>query len=260
MIADNELLDEVRAALRAEVADVTASPALLAGVRRRHARRRWTRIGVGLAAVTATAAVAAVVVVPNATPPRPAVENAAYVVERTDAALTDLRDDIAYERAESVEGDKYFAPGERGLNERWRTPDNRAFRYRAGVAGEPIVDLSFTVFVDYRARTYRRLSGDPWGEAVWTPDDLRRAIADGRVEVIGPGDPVDGKPTVKLHVNPLKADVPLDVWVDASTYVPLRWQWNQDHSTPFDVTWLPPTPENLAHLDPPIPPGFIEVD
>jgi hypothetical protein len=48
------------------------------------------------------------------------------------------------------------------------------------------------------------------------------------------------------------------MWVNATTYLPVRWQWLQDGSTAFDVTWLPPTPENLDQLTAPIPPGFAE--
>ncbi|WP_439663794.1 hypothetical protein ACSHWB_21535 [Lentzea sp. HUAS TT2] len=75
MVSDNELLDDVRAVLRAEVA----------------------------------AAVAAVVLIPAAT--RPAPVNAA--LELTSAALDGVRGMVIHEQAVVV-GDKYLDPGQRG--------------------------------------------------------------------------------------------------------------------------------------------------
>jgi hypothetical protein len=277
-VTDNELLTEVRAALRDEVADVTASPALLAAVRRRHRRlrsaRRWglTAVPAGLAALAAV-----VVLTPGAPPPgtgggphsatgtvTPEPVNAAYVRERTSAALGTVTDAVIYERAVAPEGEKYFQPGEEGLSERWHAGDGSAFRYRASVAGTPVVDLSrdtvSDVFVDHRARTYRVAPGvepsAPAHDSVLTPEEIRQELADGSIAVVGPGEAIGGKPTVKLHREPRRTDVATDLWVDATTYLPVRWQWLQEGSTPFDVAWLPPTPENLAQLTTVVPPGY----
>jgi hypothetical protein len=65
-----------------------------------------------------------------------------------------------------------------------------------------------------------------------------QALAHGDMTVAGPDEPVDGRPTL-LQRLPDK-----DLWVDTTTYLPVRWRWRQDHSTPFDVEWLPPTPAN----------------
>lgn len=257
MVSDNELLDDVRTVLRAEVANVTANPAaLLASVRRQQPRRRWPWLAVPLAA-----AAAALVLVP-AQQPAPPVE-VAQVLERTSTALDGVRGMVIHEQAPAVAGDKYFQPGEHGLNERWHAADGSAFRYRASADGRTIVDLSRSAagdfFVDHRARTYRALPGETPDDEVWTPERIQKAISDGRITVTGPGEPINGTRTVRLHVAERKAEPALDMWVDATTYLPMRWLLVQDGSVPFDVTWLPPTPENLAQLKTQVPDGFTEV-
>jgi hypothetical protein len=256
MVSDNELLDDVRTVLRAEVANVTADPAaLLASVRRRQPCR-WPWLVVPLVA----AAAAAIVLVPAEQPAAPV--EVAHVLERTNTALDGVRGMVIHEQAPAVEGDKYFEPGQRGLNERWQAADGSAFRYRASADGRTIVDLSRSaagnVFVDHRARTYRSMPGETPDDEVWTPEKIQQAIAAGRITVAGPGDPINGTQTVLLHVAARKPEPAIELWVDATTYLPLRVLLVQDGATPFDVTWLPPTPENLAQLKTPIPDGFTE--
>lgn len=257
MVSDNELLDDVRAVLRAEVAGVSTSPAaLLASVKRKQARRRRPWLAVPL--ITVAAAAVAVVLVP-AEQPMPPVE-VAHVLERTNAAVEGVRGMVIHEQAPASEKDKYFKPGEQGLSERWHAADGSAFRYRATVDGSTVVDLSRSaagdVFVDHRARTYRSMPGETPAEEVWTPERIQRAIQDGRITVAGPGEPINGTRTVRLDITAQKAEPATEMWVDATTYLPLRWRWRQDDATTFDVAWLPPTPENLAQLKAPIPDGF----
>jgi hypothetical protein len=262
MSTDQELLTEVRALLHEEVADVTAGPALLAGVRRGHRRRTLTRRLVLVASVAAATAVA----VPLALPDQPeAPVNAAYVTERTTSALDGVLDDVVYERAVVTEGDKYSEPGQAAVYERWLAADGGTFRLRVTIEGQPIVDLSrdsgADVFVDHRDRTYRARPGTemPPGEQddLWTPEEIQEAIANGEITVVGPEE-VGGKPVVKLHLKTRKVAVPMDLWVDATSYLPVRWQLQQEGAAPFDVTWLPPTPANLAQLTTVIPDGFTE--
>lgn len=259
MVSDNELLDDVRTVLRAEVANVTSPASLLASVKRRQAaRRRWPWLVVPL---VAAAAAVAVVLVPAGQPAPPV--PVAQVLERTNAALDGVRGNVVHEQAPSADGDKYFNPGERGLNERWHAADGSAFRFRASVDGRPVADLSRSaagdVFVDHRARTFRKAPGDTPEDQVWTPEELQQAIKEGRITVAGPAEPIGGKPTVRLNIAAHKGEVPTEMWVDATTYLPVRWRWVQDGATAFDVSWLPPTPENLALLAAPIPDGFTEV-
>jgi hypothetical protein len=152
------------------------------------------------------------------------------------------------------------------LYERWLAGDGSTFRLRVTIDGRPVVDLSrdhvADVFVQYGDKTYRAFPGSepsaPEHDDVWTPKEIQDAIAQGRIEVVGPGEPVNGKETVQLRTVPGKADVPMDLWVDTTSYLPVRWQFRQGGSTLFDVSWLPPTPENLAQLKTVVPPGFTE--
>lgn len=276
MSTDNELLDEVRALLREEVADVAAGPAMLAAVRRTRARRTIRRrllLAVPVAAAIAVVATSVLTTTPPAQearetrespPPDPV--NAAYVKEKTTAALDGVLDNVIYEHAIVTEGDKYSKRGEPALYERWLAGDGSTFRLRVTIDGRPVVDLSrdhvSDVFVQYGDKTYRAFPGAepsaPEHDDVWTPKEIQDAITNGRIEVIGPGEPVNGKETVQLRTAAGKAEVPIDLWVDATSYLPVRWQFRQDGATLFDVTWLPPTPENLSQLKTVIPPGFTE--
>ncbi|MET8764238.1 hypothetical protein [Lentzea sp. NPDC004782] len=261
MATDNELLDDVRTVLRAEVIGVTAdSPALLAAVRRKQSRRRRAWLAVPLVA----AAAAAAVVLAPATPRTTAPIEVAQVLQQTKSALDGVRGMVIHEQAPAVQGEKYFKPGEKGLSERWHAADGSAFRYRASVDGRTIVDLSRSaagdIFVDHRARTYRSQPGEtPSDDDVWTPEKIQKAIKDGRITAAGPGDPINGTQTVRLSIAADKAGTATEMWVDATTYLPMRWRWLQDGASTFDVTWLPPTPENLAQLKTQIPDGFTEV-
>lgn len=275
MITDKQLTDEVRAVLHDEVADVTAPAAVLSAVHRRLRTRRTRRWLVAIP--VAAAAVVAVVTLPRAadTPPaaehppttthRPAV-NLAHATERTMSALDAVLDNVIYERAMVTKGEKYSEPGQPALNERWLASDGTAFRFRVTIDGKPVVDLSrdrvSDVFVDYRTGTYRVFPGvepnPPQYDDVWTPKEIQESLRNGTLTVVGPGDPIQGKPTILLHREAGKAEVPLDLWVDAQTYLPVRWQWVQNNSTPFDVTYLPPTPENVAALTTVIPEDFTE--
>jgi hypothetical protein len=51
----------------------------------------------------------------------------------------------------------------------------------------------------------------------------------------------------------------MDLWVDATTYLPVQTQFQQEGATPYAVSWLPPTPENLAKLKTVVPPGFTRM-
>jgi hypothetical protein len=270
MSTEQELFAEVRAVLHEDVADVTAGPDLLAVLRRGYARRKLTRrlaLAVPVVAIAA-AAVVAVNVRPDPTPPGPArlaPVNVAYVKQRTTEALDGLLGQVIHEQAFVTKGEKYSRRGEKALYERWLSADGTRFRFRVTIAGKPVVDLSrdttADVFVDYRTQTYRASPGvepsPPQYDDVLTPEEIKQGLTDGDITVLGQ-EQLDGKPVVKMHRDARKADVPMDLWVDATTYLPVRWLWRQENSTPFDVTWLPPTPENLAQLTTVVPPGFTE--
>lgn len=263
MVTDEQLLDEVRAVLHEEVADVGAPAALLPKLHTRLRRRRARRWLVAVPVVAAAAA-AVVVVMPAPSTPEPAPQvDLAHATERTMSALDAVLDNVIYERATVTKGDKYSEPGQAALYERWLAADGSTFRMRVTIEGQPVVDLSrdrvSDVFVDYETRTYRVFPGTepnaPRHDNVWTPAEIRQALADGELKVVGPGEPVGGRPTIRLADH---TDVALTLWIDAETYLPVRWQADQPDSTPFDVTYLPPTPENTANLTTTIPEGFTE--
>ena len=267
MVTDKQLLDEVRAVMHEDVADVTASAAVLSAVHgrlRTRRRRRW------LVAIPVAAAVA-VVALPRApeSPPtaeHPPTVNLAHATERTMSALDAVLDNVIYERATVTKGDKYSEPGQEALYERWLASDGSTFRLRVTIDGEPVVDLSrdtvSNVFVDYRTRTYCVFPGvepsAPEYDDVWTPAEIQQSLKDGYLTVIGAGDPVNDRPTILLYRDDRKFEGAMNLWVDAETYLPVRWQREQENSTPFDVTYLPPTPANRAQLVTVIPPGFAE--
>lgn len=262
MVTDKQLLDEVRAVLHDDVADVVVSAALLSTVHRKVRRRRSRR---WLLAVPVAAAAAVVLTLPLPPSP-PAAKPPPLPVEASQvmSALDTVTDAVVYERAMVTKGDKYSAPGEPALYERWLSADGSTFRLRVTINGHPVVDLSrdrvSDVFVDYETHTYRAFPGTepnaPQYDDVWTPKEIQDFLKNGSLTVVGPGAPVNAKPTILLHRDAGKAEVPLKLWIDARTYLPVRWQWEQENSTPFDVAYLPPTPENLAELTTTIPPGF----
>jgi hypothetical protein len=269
----DELIAEVRAALHDEVADVTASPSLLATVRRRHRRRVLARRFGLTVPVLAAAVAAAVVLAPGAVPPQkekapPVPANAAYVVRHVTEALDEVADAIAYERAIVTEGDKYSPPGRPTLYERWIPADGSSFRLFVSLRGVPQHDLSYDsdsyLDVDYRTRTYLVRAGIEMNSGtlndVWTPKEIQQGLASGLITVIGPAEKINGKATVKLRRSEQKADVPMILWVDATTYLPVRWQYEGDHTVPFDISWVPRTPANVANLTARIPPGFTKKD
>lgn len=92
------------------------------------------------------------------------------------------------------------------------------------------------------------------------PARIKQALADGRLRVIAQGESVNGKPTVHLEGDlGLKATPPVGLWVDLTTWLPVRQQYLQDDATPpADLEWLPPTPENLDKLIAPVSEGFAE--
>ncbi|WP_439663793.1 hypothetical protein ACSHWB_21530 [Lentzea sp. HUAS TT2] len=92
------------------------------------------------------------------------------------------------------------------------------------------------VFTDHRNRTFRSLPGESPDEEVWTPEKIQKAIVGGRIVVAGPGEVINGKETVRLTVAGRKPDPATQMWVDASTHLPMRWRWEQDGATAFDVT------------------------
>ena len=91
---------------------------------------------------------------------------------------------------------------------------------------------------------------------------LRNAISCGTLEVAG-RQRVDGIEAIKLTSRP---DSPISetIWVTPSTYLPVRVVTRSAFGQPVlqqtaDISWLPPTAQNLAELTVPVPAGYRQV-
>jgi hypothetical protein len=92
--------------------------------------------------------------------------------------------------------------------------------------------------------------------------DLRTAISCGTLAVAG-RQRVDGIEAIELTSSP-DSMISETIWVSPGTYLPVRVVTRPTPGTPgpwqtADITWLPPTAQNLARLTVPIPAGFRRV-
>jgi hypothetical protein len=91
---------------------------------------------------------------------------------------------------------------------------------------------------------------------------LRAAISCGALTMAG-HQHVDGIEAIELISSPDNR-ISETIWVSPDTYLPVRVAVSQVHGRPgfrlrADITWLPPTAQNLAKLTVPIPAGFRQV-
>jgi hypothetical protein len=115
--------------------------------------------------------------------------------------------------------------------------------------------------VNYGTKTWSDQKSQPIGDFDQAdPDRLLAAIKSGGWKEVGPTT-LNGDRAIKLHLHDLGAD--WYVWVDASTYLPLRqtFIWpTAPHGVIATITTdyqlKPATSGNLAQLTPQVPPGF----
>lgn len=96
-------------------------------------------------------------------------------------------------------------------------------------------------------------------------DGIKKELGSGALKVLGDGGTIDGQSTIKLSgsLPPVAGDntekQPVTLWVSTSSYLPIRISTgNRDGSvSQSDYTWLPPTQDNLDHLQVAIPHGFF---
>ena len=91
---------------------------------------------------------------------------------------------------------------------------------------------------------------------------LRTAVSCGTLTVAG-RELVNGVEAIKLTSRP-DSFISETIWVDPSTYLPVRVVVRSAPGSPVieqtaNITWLPPTAQNLAELTVPIPAGFRHV-
>jgi hypothetical protein len=126
------------------------------------------------------------------------------------------------------------------------------------------------VSVDYRQKTYSfttRLDGPgPQTGAIdlSDPNSIRNAVESGRMQVLAE-ETVDGHDTLHLRIQgPDPASLEFfDMWVDSTTFLPVEGRDYLHGPTTSDegvvrsmYSWLPRTPDNLAHLTLTPPRGF----
>jgi hypothetical protein len=100
-------------------------------------------------------------------------------------------------------------------------------------------------------------------------DSVRAAIDDGKLELVGQ-EKTDGHDTLHLRIYATRRGYRVDMWVDATTYLPVRETSSvigqdsgqrQPSATVVVTTyaWLPRTAENLAKLTLTPPAGFTQM-
>jgi hypothetical protein len=130
-------------------------------------------------------------------------------------------------------------------------------------------NLRNLLFVNYDEKTYSITAkvngvGSVTGIDFLDPNSIRSAVQSGRVQVLGE-ETVDGRDTLHLRIlaPPPFTGAFFDLWVDSTAFLPVQeWDYKSGLNTPDqDVmrttySWLPRTPDNLAHLTLTPPPGF----
>jgi hypothetical protein len=264
---------------------VTGRPRGTAISRRRLAQRS---VAGAAAALAATAVALLVGVGPGARPVGtevPAV-SAAYVVRKVNSALSTAEPaEIAHmtvtTRGAAKSGGGITAE-EWSFGGQWRTVTYSA-------AGRPVLDegvsgSSVYTVVSYKTRAWARQAGagqgaplppprlgqGPGGQGpglrsatpVTVPGFLRSAVSHGSLAVAG-RQRVDGIEAIKL-TSPLGSLLSETIWVSPRTYLPVRVTTRPVPGQPgpgqtANITWLPPTRQNLASLTVPVPGGFREL-
>ncbi len=247
-------------------------------------RRRLVLRSVAGAAVLAAGAVAVVaVVVPGARHGGTETQavSAAYVVRKVSSALSAAEPGEMAHMTVTTGGAAASGGGitaeEWSIGRRWRmvtySADGRPV-YDEGVSASSV----YTV-VGYKARAWARQAGPGQlppllpsppgrgpglrsGSPVTVPGFLRSAVSHGSLAEAG-RQRVDGIEAIKL-TSPPGSLLSETIWVSPRTYLPVRVITLPVPGQPgsgqtADITWLPPTRQNLARLTVPIPGGFREL-
>ena len=186
--------------------------------------------------------------------------------EWTDKATLRYRNDV-YDTSTEIAGrsadGKIHVPAPNEL-----TPGPIHLHQSHAVSG-PDGDQDITT-VDYDLRTWstghltdKRPSDIP---DITGADSIRKAITDGTVVLVGKEN-VDGHDTLHLRLDGPRQSYRIEMWVDGTTYLPVRETAAKGDGNGFPATatvtttytWLPRTEENLAKLVLTPPSGFKHV-
>jgi len=259
--------------------------------------RRLLLAGVPLAAGLAAAVTAVVVASAPHNGTGRQVVTADYVVKRVDSALSaaepgEIAQVTVTSRGPVIDGKPAMARSEEwSFGGHWRS-------VRYSPAGHPYYDEGSATaapyaLVSYLTRTWARQSGLDRPAApvpgprscgsvvaalpqvflpglpgatsrslsVTVAEALRAAVSCKSLTVAG-RDRVDGIAAIKL-TSPPEAATSETIWVSPGTYLPVRVVVRAAPGRPVvltaQITWLPPTAQNLARLTVPIPAGFRHV-
>jgi hypothetical protein len=281
--------DDLRTALTELERHAPAAARVLQGSSRSRRRLRPPLATRWLAGITTAAALAGLVtaltlpagtsrIIPNGGVSSPSgTEKDTTLKAKLLAAFSAASGEIAYARTTNTSGgrgviqENWYYPWQAGTGQHVRNRHSilsldgtldfdEEDIYAMPAPGREIVKGQ-VIDVDYGSKTWSDQRNRPVDDSDQAdPDRLLTAIKSGGWKEIGPTT-LNGHRAIKLHLHDLGAD--WYVWVDASTYLPLRetFVWpTPPHGVIAtiitDYQLLPATPANLAKLTPPIPAGF----
>ncbi|MFI7680765.1 hypothetical protein [Actinophytocola sp. NPDC049390] len=185
----------------------------------------------------------------------------------TDRATDRYRLDAYSTIIESNEEPEPGPNGEVTVSVKPGAPPTGPLRRTRSVAGDgPMGDRYYT-HVDYDRKTWStshdtEIPPPPEMPDVLDADALKKAIDEGRMELVG-AETIGDKETHHLRLFANRRGYQIDLWVDATSYLPVR-QTSTVIDGPekpvmtSDYDWLPRDEENLAKLELTPPPDFVK--
>lgn len=169
-----------------------------------------------------------------------------------------------------IESDEELAPGPDGevtVPLKPEEPPTGPLRRTFSSAGDgPVGDIHYT-YVDYDRKTWSTSHDTEMPPPLEVPDvldaeALKKAIDEGRMELIGT-ETIGDKETHHLRLFATIRGYQIDLWVDATSYLPVRETSTiidgpKEPVMTSDYDWLPRDEENLAKLELTPPPDFVK--
>ena len=109
-------------------------------------------------------------------------------------------------------------------------------------------------------KTWRETTQGPNGARPIAPASIREQLANGVYTVVGTGQSIDGHNTIELSATSDDHGTSY-LWVDSTTYLPVREASSgaSDPTNDVDWTYLAPTPSALEKLQITVPVGYTQV-
>jgi len=233
----------------------------------------------GLVAVAAVLVFRGASLQPTDAPP----QREAAVMDRVLLALSVSNNLVVQETTEQIGQPPTGTASAVTRHEQWADPTNGRVRsVTYGANGQPISQSSIVLTghsaristVIYEAHVWQTTTHSLHGPSPQLPgakyvaNMIREQAASGAFTLIGSG-MINGRPVfqlrraVTLHTNTAPGQQPaakmtINIWVDASDYLPVRQETSFAPNAVSRTTysWLPPTPANRAKLNLVVPRGF----